>query len=533
MMHRQTLGWSRQQGWRCPSGSVSLQSILDERQYPSPLLFEGCYGCEDPLRESEAPLRLRPKRQPPANDSRSNGLLSTVIGGLKNVRVLHKCPKGRPELGEIPAKLLGFGVSRFFPQGEKPAESGSNAAELLPELLQGDLVFQIPMPQGEDLLDLIQGPFPDALGSALAVHQFFEISCQVRPAQLPLFGGKLGVGGIAIRHDQPFKVPKESLKCCLAPVGIDIENGQRIRDRNPKPLEVMLQIPTGLIDVDCLSLLDGFSGFLIRSFQGRREFSFCLADAACRKACLRAKEVDQQFANQVFAEVVSAAQEPHQGFETKADDGVANGIRHLGGKMFAAAAGTNAGVKPKLGNDKLKFLWKIHLLDGLEGKAGQVAGAKSRPTGGTSGRKDILDFVHPFGRKRSPARPRMPFLATWFSARGFWVSRRFSRWILGRGLMTVAGVRSHLGLKLQDFLLGLFQSHMKNGDISKQLLQRRSKILDFGNGFPRKLLCIQGPRRWNLELGNVHELMIKEPGRKYKGVEGERLRRKFPTRTFF
>ena len=214
MMHRQTLGWSRQQGWGRPSGSVSLQGILDERQYPSPLLLEGCHGCEDPLRESEAPLRLRPKRQPPANDSRSNGLLSAIIGGLKNVRVVHECPKGRPELGEIPAKLLGFGVSRFFPQGEKPAESGSNAAEFLPELIQGDLGFQMPMPQDKYLLDLIQSPFSDAFGPALPVHQFPEISRQLRPAQLSLKGGKLGVGGKAIRHDQPLKVPKESLKCC-------------------------------------------------------------------------------------------------------------------------------------------------------------------------------------------------------------------------------------------------------------------------------------------------------------------------------
>lgn len=524
MTYRQKSGWSRQQGGGRPSGSVCPQGILDESQDSPSLLFEGYHRCHDSFRESESPLRLRPQRQTATNDRRPNGLLGPIVRRLEDVRVFHKRPKGGPELGKIPAKLLGFGVSRFFSQSDKPAKTGSNAAEFLPQLIQGDLLFQIPMPQGKDLLDLIQSPLSDVLGSRFPINQFSEIPRQVCPAQLPLFGRKPGIGGKTVRHDQPLEVPKKSVKGCLTPVGIDKEYGQRIRNRNPKPLKLVLQKPTGFIDVDCLSVSDGFFGLLIRSFQGRGKFSFGLTDTAPREGCLRTKQVDQQLLYQRFAEVISAGKEAHQRFEAEAHDRVASGIGHLGGEMLPASTRAQAGVKAELCDNNPDNFWKIHLLNGLEGKAGQIPGGKWLPACGASVREDILNMVHPFGGKQGPARARMAFLRTMLSTRGLPLPRTFPRRIMGRGRVAVAGVRSNLSFQLKNFLLSLFKGYLQNGEVSHQLLHGRSKVHDLGNSFLRKVLGVRGPRGGNLELGEVHILMIEGSKEKYKGEEGERLR---------
>ena len=143
-------------------------------------------------------------------------------------------------------------------------QSGPNLEKILAE-----------MPQVEHGFNFLKGPLPDSFGTALAVHQFPKVSNQVSPANLPLFGRKLGICRETIGDDESLKRPEEPIKSRLAPIGINVKNGQGTGNSYPEPVYFMFQKPTSLIDMDRLSFLNLFLRLLIGLFQGIGDFHKC------------------------------------------------------------------------------------------------------------------------------------------------------------------------------------------------------------------------------------------------------------------
>ena len=112
--------------------------------------------------------------------------------------------------------------------------------------------------------------------------------------------------------------------------------------------------------------------------------------------------------------------------------------------------------------------------------------------------------------------------------RRFWFWNRSVDWVLGRRNPAVGGVVPTLILQISNLGFSLFERAFQNNDIRQYQFHGGIQALNLRNSFPGEGFRIARPMFWDLEIGDIHDLIVNDPGPTYNRGETERLLRSFP-----
>ena len=168
---------------------------------------------------------------------RSDHSFGVVVGGLDTFN-RGESPQRAVDFQQAPAEALGFFVRTLAAALERLMET---VAYRFQPRLQGSAVDSPVLKIFPDRKDFFCRPaarFAQGLGRSTLVDQFLKIALQMRPANLPLVKGQVGVGTPAVGADNAANLSQQRLQSVLPPFGVDLENHKGYGRRHPQPTQL-------------------------------------------------------------------------------------------------------------------------------------------------------------------------------------------------------------------------------------------------------------------------------------------------------